>query len=117
MASQALRRSQRLRSRKDFIRLQRSGRRRTSRHFVLLVGDQYPPSGEAPARLGVTVSRKVGSAVARNRVKRRIRENFRTQPVLPAGRDLVVIARRGAAELEAAAMARQLTDLLAGDGK
>jgi ribonuclease P protein component len=53
-----------------------------------------------PPRLGLVVSRKVGSAVRRNRVKRLCRECFRQWPsLLPNGVDLIVIAREGAPEL------------------
>ena len=56
----------------------------------------------ARSRLGVTVSRRIGNAVARNRVKRRVRECFRKviRDRLPAGTSIVVIARGGAAALE-----------------
>ena len=70
-------------------------------HFTLLVARQPDsrPSG-ALARIGLVVSTKVGSAVKRNRIKRVCRECFRTWPsLLPAGVDLVVIARPGAHEL------------------
>ena len=51
-------------------------------------------------RLGITVSRKVGSAVVRNRVKRQVREWFRAaRPRLRPGIDLVVIGRSAAARL------------------
>ena len=63
--------------------------------------------------MGVTVSKKVGTAVQRNRVKRRIREWFRcNQAVLPLDGALVVIARRGAAGLEVAETNRELGSLL-----
>jgi len=96
-----LRRADRLRSGKDFRRLARRGERRAGRHFVVLRGAGRDPER---ARLGLTVSRRVGSAVARNRVKRRVREWFRQRrgalPTLAPGSDWVVIARRGAACLD-----------------
>lgn len=53
-------------------------------------------NGGSTSRLGLSVSRKVGNAVVRNRWKRRIREGFRLQQhVIPAGLDLVVRPRKG----------------------
>lgn len=49
--------------------------------------------------MGLSVSRKVGGAVRRNRVRRRLREIFRsTRTTLPGGADIVVSARPAAAE-------------------
>ncbi len=64
----------------------------------------------ARSRLGVTVSRRIGNAVVRNRVKRRVRESFRKalRTQMPVGTSLVVIARAGAGALESAAIADEL---------
>ena len=73
----------------------------TTPSFLLLVAARFPACEGAPARLGLTVSRRVGRAVERNRVKRGVREWFRrNRSALPLDRDLVVIARPAAADLE-----------------
>ena len=85
----------RLRRHTEFVVAQRSGRRVGTAHFTLLVAAQPPPP--RPARLGLVVGRKLGTAVRRNRVKRLCRECFRNWPnLLPQGVDLIVIARPGA---------------------
>ena len=111
-------RRDRLRSRRDFERLAREGERRASGDFVVFVSTGprrgRDDAGERP-RLGVTASRKVGGAVVRNRVKRRIRAAFRAQrAVLPRGCDVVVIARPSAAKLSGAEIEASLTALFAG---
>lgn len=79
---------------------------------MLVNGPGWPlegPESAGRARLGLTVSRRVGNAVARNRVKRRVREWFRReQGRLSPGRDYVVIARPGAASLETGALWAEL---------
>jgi ribonuclease P protein component len=83
--------------------VQSLARRVSTPHFVLLVAAREGGGG-GPARLGFIVTRKVGVAVVRNRIRRVCRECFRTWPgLLPDGVDLVVVARPGAEELDLAA--------------
>ncbi len=75
------------------------------------------PEGGA-GRLGLTVSRRVGNAVVRNRVKRRVREWFREARTseLRDGIDLVVIARQAAATLGTHEVAQALGTLASSAG-
>jgi len=91
----------------------RLGQRMTTEHFVVLLARRDPKRSADPPRLGVTVSRRVGSAVVRNRVKRGIREWFRrSQALLEARGDLVVIARQGAARLGMREISQELSEVL-----
>lgn len=69
--------------------------------------------GQQPwTRIGLTVSRKVGKAVVRNLVKRRLREIFRKNKArIPAGMDLIFIARREAATASFAALTEEILNL------
>lgn len=101
------RKSQRLRSSSEFREV---FDRRLSVADDVLVVYGLKRRGK-PGRLGLTVSRKVGNAVVRNRWKRRIREVFRTHPDIVFGWDLVVLPRRAAAP-DYDAIARSLPALV-----
>lgn len=97
----------RLRRQADFDRVYK--RRLTAANRMLIV---HADANALPhPRLGLSVSRKVGSAVVRNRWKRLIREAFRlTQHELPKGVDLVVRPQAGA-EPSLGELRRSLTEL------
>lgn len=99
----------RVRRRRDFLRLQREGRRRHTTHFVVI---RRPGEG-AESRLGVTVSSRVGNAVVRNRIKRLVRDVFRRRRMeLPVPTDVVVIAKPGADALTHAQAATEFARAL-----
>jgi ribonuclease P protein component len=103
----------RVRKRREFLAIQGSGRRLPTRHFLVVQADEKARPA-APARLGITVTRKIGGAVARNRIKRAVREAFRRRrDRLAESLALVVIARDGAASLSPTAIAAELEPVFA----
>ena len=92
-----MQRRNRLSRSKDFDTVYRRGRSTSSRYLVLHWFAREDDDGEP--RLGLAVPRSVGTAVARNRVKRLLREAWRELlPTVPSGNDYVLAARPGLAE-------------------
>lgn len=102
-----MRREQRLRQSSDFAAVYRKGKPFRGDLLVLRV----LRSGQTPSRVGFTVGKALGNAVRRNLVKRRLREAARSLP-LQSGWDIVVNARRSAAEADYWRLREQLSGLL-----
>src|SRR5947209_5814142 len=104
-ASHSYPKAVRLRRRAEFLVVQREGQRRHSQHLVVI----RRPAPGACSRLGVTVSKRVGNAVVRSRVKRLVREVFRAcRGDIEPPADVVVIAKAGADTLTYAQAATEL---------
>jgi ribonuclease P protein component len=85
----------RLRRRADFVGVQSQGMKLHGRHVLALARKRSEPL--LPGRLGLTVTKKVGNAVIRNRIKRMLREWMRLHGWVPAGWDVVLVAKDSAA--------------------
>ncbi len=93
----ARRKSGRLSRSAEFDRVYRQGRSVANRYLVLYT---FPRGSEEEPRVGFSVGRKVGGAVERNLVKRLLREACAQRSAeLPAGHDIVIVARPPAREL------------------
>jgi ribonuclease P protein component len=90
----------RLRKRREFLQIQGAGVKHHLRHFLVFVSTTATSSEPASARLGVTVTRKVGPSVVRNRIRRLVREVFRRKrDSFRAGCDMVWVAKQSAASV------------------
>ena len=96
--------------RADFLAANK-GRRRVTPGFILLTHER---GGDAEPRVGFTVTKKIGNAVVRNRMKRRFRALVRDviAPSAQPNRDYVLIGRAGGVERDFATLARELAAAL-----
>jgi ribonuclease P protein component len=100
----------RLRDRKDFGAVREQGRR--WRGDVLIV-NAMPRAGDLPVRFGFVISRKIGTAVVRNRIKRRLRAVMHAHLAeVVRGYDVVIISRQPASSATYAALETAALDLL-----
>lgn len=83
--------SARILKRTEFVKLSKNGQKLKNEHFVAVV----VPGGSETTRLGITVTKKIGCAVIRNRIKRFIREYFRLNRHRITGKwDINIISRK-----------------------
>lgn len=103
-----MKKSYRVKTDKDFQAIFKDGKSAANRQFVLY----YLDSGRNHLRLGLSVSKKLGNAVVRNRTKKRLRHLV--QEFLPdlSAYDLVVIARKGVEDLPYAQLRKNLQHVL-----
>ena len=92
----SFKKADRILKRNEFIQLSKFGRKLHNQDFIVI----FAPGHFGRSRLGITVTRKVGNAVKRNRIKRLVREYFRLNRHLLSGDwDINVIAKKEAADL------------------
>ena len=100
---QRFRKHERLTIPADFTRCYRQGQRLRTAYFTVYAYRR----GEGAARLGLAVGKTVGTAVVRNRVKRRLRELFRRhRPAIPQAYDIVVRTTPASAQASYAELER-----------
>jgi ribonuclease P protein component len=110
MKEQSYRKLERITKRSRFGAIYQQGVWSSSKHFTTIICSNT----QGVKRLGITVTKKVGNAVKRNRIKRLIREFFRLNKALfPAGNDFIIMAKRNMPPLTYQEACRELTELFA----
>lgn len=105
-----MRKSYRVKKEQEFQTVFEAGHSVANRNFVVY---QLEKPGQKHFRVGLSVGKKVGNAVMRNRVKRYIRQSLlELKPELPQTVDFLVIARRGANQLTMAETKQNLMHVL-----
>jgi ribonuclease P protein component len=100
----------RIKKNKDFQEVFKKGKSFANRQFVVYV---LKKEGQDTFRIGLSVSKKLGNAVTRNRIKRYIRQAFlELQEDIHTGKDYVIIARKPAAEMDMHEVKKSLEHVL-----
>ena len=93
--SSGISKQMRLQQRVDYLAVQTGGMKLHGRHVLAIAQRRIESSPRG--RLGLTVTKKVGNAVVRNRIKRLLREWLRQNGWVPTGWDMVLVAKDSAA--------------------
>ncbi|NHC38547.1 ribonuclease P protein component [Bacillus sp. MM2020_1] len=100
----------RIKKNKEFQTAFQKGQSFANRQFVIY---SLPKEGQDYFRIGLSVSKKIGNAVTRNRIKRYVRQSiFELNEQLASGNDYVIIARKPAAEMDFFEVKKSLTHVL-----
>ena len=95
----------RILKREDYLKIGQRGRRLRTKHFTVL----YDKNELGYTRCGITASKKIGNAVIRNRVKRRLREFFRlNRDKLKSSTDYIFIAGKGSSQIKYSELSDEL---------
>jgi ribonuclease P protein component len=98
---------------RDFLRLYKRGRSKVDRALVMY----YSKNKLGVNRIGITTSKKIGTAVRRNRARRVIREAYRQlEPMTKTGYDFVFVARGRTAALKSGEVYLIMKNMFAGAG-
>ena len=109
MNKQSFGKKERVRKRTQYLDIYRRGGRVHSNNFIVILS----PNLSGGKRLGVAVSKKVGNAAQRNRIKRLLREFFRlNKDGLPDSKDMVIIAKNDVSSFKYQDVCLELTNLL-----
>lgn len=110
-----MQRENRLRKREDFNKVYRHGKSSANQQFVVYYMKRPGPIDQEGVdfRLGISVSKKVGNAVVRNRLRRMIKEIIRLNGAQIAGQtDFILIVRKPAADMEYKEMEKSIIHVL-----
>lgn len=106
--SHAFPKDERIRKRAAYLAVQGCGRKLQTAHFLCFA----KASVDGRRRIGITVSKRVGNAVVRNRIKRLVREAYRlAKQSFPEGIDLVVVAKQRASGVELEEVRQEMAEL------
>ena len=104
----SLKKADRILKRREFVELSQHGRRIQNENFIAY----FSCGHDNRSRLGVTVTKKVGGAVKRNRIKRQVREFFRLNRSCLSGQwDINIIAKIGVAEISSEEVHQSLQNI------
>ena len=98
----------RIKKNSDFQTIYRHGKSCANRQFVIYTFK----NDETHFRLGISVSKKIGNTVVRNRIKSGIRENFKVHKDDMIAKDIIVIARQPAKDMSALEIQQSLEHVL-----